>query len=1128
MTVPTEATLAHDAAEQLRIFRAAATLLASSLEFGQTLANVIEACLPALGDFGFFDVRIDGEVRRTVRAFEDPATEQFLGQTRWQYQDCAELNLCALSSGRAGMYTDIDDDWYRRVAQSPEHLAGLRRLAFNSMLTVPMYYGDELLGSLTLFMGRSRRNHTAADLEFVTQLAALAAPLVVNVRLLETQRRAETALRASEERLRLATEAASIGTWDLDIATGKLTWSESMYRLLGVAPADCTGSTADFARLLHPDDYADVSARARAAIRGLDGLVMDFRIVRPDGTLRWLTLRAQILRDASGWALRMLGALADITERMQSEERLRDLNARLEQRIETSNSERDRIWRMSQDILGVASFDGYFVSINPAATAILGWSEHEFLTVPFMDLIHPEHRAEFGGKLAELAAGKPLERYEVRALHRQGGFRWLSWTIVPEGGLIYGIGRDITELHKQREELLRASEARLQLALEVGGMGAWQWDLRTGVGLWWPGMDAVHGLPRGTPAMNIVDYADLIHPDDRAMVTRAVEQALGEGRGYRIEYRVVWPDRSVHWIEARSELALDEQGEPLQMAGVCVDITARKRTEQNLRFLARASAELADLVDIGSTLDKVVHLAVPAFADWCVVDLIDEQGDLKRVAVAHVDPTLAPLAYELHERFPADPVAQTGTWKIIKTGKASLTPEISEAMLRGGLADPAYADIMIRLGVRSYIGAPLTVRGKTLGAILFASADGGRRYGDEDVALAEDLGRRAAVAIENSNLYRTLRETDRRKDDFLAMLSHELRNPLAPIRAGADLLRMPIGEAAIRRTSDVISRQVDHMTGLIDDLLDVSRVTRGLVSLERAPVDLARVVHAAVEQARPLIEARRHTLRLPLDGGALLVEGDEKRLVQVLVNLLNNAAKYTPEGGQIEIEVDAQVPDAPDCAELRVRDNGTGMAPALARSAFDLFVQGERPSDRSQGGLGLGLALVKSLVELHAGSVRAYSKGAGLGSTFTVRLPLLRACAVPGTPQAPTTARLLPAAALSRVLVVDDNVDAAQMLAVLLQAAGHRTHVCHDARAALDWLAHERADVCLLDIGLPDIDGNALAAAIRRLPGKAPLLVAVTGYGQERDRDTALAAGFDHFLLKPINTAQLLALLSPA
>ncbi|MDO9217122.1 MAG: ATP-binding protein [Lacisediminimonas sp.] len=357
------------------------------------------------------------------------------------------------------------------------------------------------------------------------------------------------------------------------------------------------------------------------------------------------------------------------------------------------------------------------------------------------------------------------------------------------------------------------------------------------------------------------------------------------------------------------------------------------------------------------------------------------------------------------------------------------------------------------------------------------------------------------------------------------MLAHELRIPLAPISAAAELLQsMKFDESAVRETSAIITRQVGHMTALVDDLLDVSRVTRGLIKLKRIPVELGDIVADAIEQATPLIQARHHHLRLQLAPGNPMVTGDEMRLVQIVANLLNNAAKYTPEGGNILVRTEergAQV-------ILEVSDDGIGMAPTFALQVFDLFAQAERTSDRSLGGLGLGLALVKSLVELHGGTVTCHSEGIGCGSRFIVRLPRL-AERVRSLSRVGADGVAYPATRALRVLVVDDNVDAAAMLEMLLEALGHEVQVEHGSLAALKRAQATRFDVYLVDIGLPEMDGNQLVRLLRADPATAnALMIAVTGYGQQSDRARALDAGFDEHLVKPLDTKRLTAILAQA
>jgi PAS domain S-box-containing protein len=368
-----------------------------------------------------------------------------------------------------------------------------------------------------------------------------------------------------------------------------------------------------------------------------------------------------------------------------------------------------------------------------------------------------------------------------------------------------------------------------------------------------------------------------------------------------------------------------------------------------------------------------------------------------------------------------------------------------------------------------------------------------------------------------------LLQADRRKDEFLAMLAHELRNPLAPISAAADLLGTGrLNETRIKQTSGVIARQVKHMVGLVDDLLDVSRVTRGLAQLDKTKLDAKKILSDAVEQVRPLIEARGHRLAVHTPPESTFVLGDAKRLVQILANLLNNAAKYTPEGGNIVLGMEVSGGQI----RIAVTDNGVGMTPELKSRAFELFAQAARTSDRSQGGLGIGLALVKSLVALHGGSVCAHSEGLGHGSRFEVCLPHLaeeemalanaeshgQHVAVPRNPL--------------KMMVVDDNADAAEMLAMFIEAMGHRVIVEHSPHKAIQRARDEMPDVCLLDIGLPGMDGNELARRLKSQPETAQaLLIAVTGYGQEQDRELAMSAGFSHHFAKPVDSAKLTDLL---
>ena len=780
---------------------------------------------------------------------------------------------------------------------------------------------------------------------------------------------------------------------------------------------------------------------------------------------------------------------------------------------------------------------GRITSWNEGARRVLGWTAAEMCGEPVQRFFTPEDVADgvvdSEMRRAESDGCAIDERWHMR---KNGTRFWASGELLPlkdetTGGVtgFVKILRDRTEWQRrdsqlrQLNETLEASEARLQMALDVGGMGVWQCELKTQAVQWWPGMQAIHGLPADTQLLRMDDYYALVHPDDRERVTAAMREVIAKKRGSHIEYRIVWPDGSVHWLDIRSKSLMDLRGELWGLCGVCLDITDRKRVESDLQFLAEASTELAGLRDYQETLDRIAHLAVPHFADWCAVDMLGDGGALQRVAVAHVDPAKEQLARALHRRFPSDPtsIAEGGRWNVLRTGQAELMRDVTDDLLDSAIGDPEYRAALRTLGLRSYLGVPLSVRGKVLGVISFATAESRRRYTAQDQALAEDLARRAAVAVENATLLRALQDSDRAKDVFLATLAHELRNPLAPVWNGLSIIRHAPGNAArVQQVAEMIERQVGQLARLVDDLLDVSRITTGKIELKKETTELADVLRSALETSLPHIEAAHHklTVRLPEEPASL--EADPVRLAQVFSNLLNNAAKYTRPGGHIDVDAQAE----PQRLVVRVRDNGAGIAREMLGKVFSLFTQVTHPADRSQGGLGIGLSLVEGLVRLHGGTVEARSEGLDQGSEFVVCLP--RSC----RPLAPARAeaaahpdgRAPPASQRPRVLVVDDNHDAADTLAELLQMLGSEVAVAHDGASAVARTAQFKPDVVLLDIGLPDINGYEVARRIRALEGlHRPRLIALTGWGQEEDKKLAAQAGFDEHWTKPVDPQRL-------
>jgi signal transduction histidine kinase len=404
---------------------------------------------------------------------------------------------------------------------------------------------------------------------------------------------------------------------------------------------------------------------------------------------------------------------------------------------------------------------------------------------------------------------------------------------------------------------------------------------------------------------------------------------------------------------------------------------------QRLAFLAEASRILAASLDYQATLTHLARLVVPHLADWCAVDIVAEDGVPRRLAVAHIDPAKVTLAEELQRRYPDDRHAPHGVPQVLRTGCSDFMTEIPDSLLVSSAKGAEHLRILRDLGLKSYLCVPLRARGRTLGVISFVSAESGRHYGTNDVAFAEDLAHRAAVAIDNAQLYREAQEADRQKDHFLAILGHELRNPLSTISNALHILKQSAIEPSMVRHREIMQRQVKQLTRLTDDLLDITRISQGRVLLKPERLDLIQLVRESAEDCRAVQEEAGLTLSLEVPDGVIWVEGDPARLSQVVGNLLRNAAKFTDPGGRIMVRLELDG----EWAAVAVRDTGIGITAEMLPHVFDTFAQVEDSRHRSRGGLGLGLALVKGLVALHRGDVSAASDGPGHGSEFTVRLP---------------------------------------------------------------------------------------------------------------------------------------------
>ena len=550
---------------------------------------------------------------------------------------------------------------------------------------------------------------------------------------------------------------------------------------------------------------------------------------------------------------------------------------------------------------------------------------------------------------------------------------------------------------------------------------------------------------------------------------------------------------------------------------------AEEATRRSL-FLAEASTILSSSLDFATTLRGLARMVVPFLADLAGVTIAGEPGRPWHSELAWAnprDPALHTLALTGADA-PHDEL-RDAVDRVLATGQACKLEGIAIPYPGVNGTPPAAADADHRLVTAIIL--PLRARGRTLGALALAMGSSGRTYGPSELALAEDLAGRAAIALDNARLYQDIQEGDRRKDEFLAMLAHELRNPLAPIRNAVQVLRlMGLKEAPLLQARDMIDRQVTHMARLIDDLLDMSRLSRGKILLRKERLDLVHLVRATVEDYRGLLEKTGLTLEARLPDGPLHTFGDPTRLAQVLGNALHNANKFTDAGGHVLVEL-TRSDDARE-AVLSVRDTGIGMEPEVLARVFEAFNQADRSLDRSRGGLGLGLALVKGLVELHGGHVQIASPGPGQGTELTIRLPL-------GTqPAAEPKAETLSGDGLQsrKVLVIEDNPDVAESMRMLLALSGHHVEVAPTGAQGMERARDFRPEVVLCDLGLPGgMDGFAVARTMRQDPELASVyLIASTGYGQAEDQRRCHEAGFNAHLTKPVDFSELQRLLAAA
>jgi PAS domain S-box-containing protein len=730
----------------------------------------------------------------------------------------------------------------------------------------------------------------------------------------------------------------------------------------------------------------------------------------------------------------------------------------------------DVVYQMSGDWTVMQRLDGRDL-ISSSSTPIVGWMEKN---IPAFE------RARVQAAIDDAIAGKQKFELEHQVIRADGTLGWTHSRAVPildaAGNILewFGTASDVTR-RKQVEEDLQDIRSRMVTALEAGAIGTWAWDVQADRFFGDASVAHIFGVSHeavaGGPLAGVVEA---VHPDDRTRVGELVQAAVESGDRYEADYRVMLPGGAIRWVTARGQVERDAGGRAVRFPGVVIDVTERKLAEA---ALDRVTAD-------SERLRRLYETVLSATPDFVYVFSLDH-----RVLYANDS--------------------------LIKMWGRGRDGAIGKTFLEIGY-EPWHAEMHDR-----EIDQVRATKQPIRGEVPFTGTNGRRIYDYIFVPVIGADGEVEAVAgttrdvTDRKQAELALAESDRKKDEFIALLAHELRNPLAPIRNGLQIVRQARDSAVRERAQVMMDRQLAHMVRLIDDLLDVSRISRNKLELRRERVTLADVVESAVEAAQPVIDAAGHELFVTLPGRSVYLDADLTRLAQVLSNLLTNSAKYTERRGTIWLSAERK----DGVIEVMIKDTGIGIPREALPRIFDMFSQVDRSLERATGGLGIGLALVKGLTEMHGGTVVAMSEGEGRGSTFVVTLPTVLDEVAAVDERSPSGLSAGPA---RRVLVVDDNRDGAESLGMMLELAGHEVALAHDGVEAIERAAQFRPDVILMDVGMPRLNGLDATRQIRQQPwGRAATIIALTGWGQECDRDQSREAGCNGHLVKPVALEEL-------
>ncbi|MBD2205960.1 PAS domain S-box protein [Calothrix sp. FACHB-1219] len=910
--------------------------------------------------------------------------------------------IAELKQGKTIVVDDLATDPRTRGAGA----AAFAYIGIKSIVCVPLVKQGKFV-ALFVLDHISPRHWRAEEVALIEQIAE-------QTWLAVERSRAEEALRESEAHLQLALNFGRMGSWDWEVQTGALHWSEGHFTVLGLQPYECQPAYEVWASRVHPDDLATAEATLEQAMHQRKDYHHEYRLRWTDGSIHWVEARGQATYDSQGKPKNSIGVVIDITERKQAEqerERLLERERIARMQVETIQRQLATIFETSPVGMGLLDSQQRFIAINEALAQINGLTREQHLGYSIPQL--------FGESDPRLVA------------------------VFDE---IYNTGNRFISPNFAVNVPARSDRS--------------------------PGYYNVYYLPTTNAHHQVEDVLVYV-----------------------------------------------------------VDVTERVRLERDQRFLGEASAVLASSLDYQTTLERVAQLAVPELADWCTVHIVKEDGCIEQIAVAHADPGKLQWAEEIRCKYPLNPDDPRGAALTLRTGESQLVTDIPDELLVQAARNPEHLEILRSVGFKAFMSVPLRTQNRIFGVISFISAESGQVYDQGNLQLAEELAHRASLAIDNAQLYRRAQSdrakaeaTNRIKDEFLAVLSHELRSPLNPILGWTKLLRsQQLNPAKIDQALETIERNAKLQAQLIEDLLDVSRILQGKMSLNVSPVNLAATIEAANETVRLAAEAKNIHIQTILNPISGTVSGDTNRLQQVIWNLLANAVKFTPPGGEVEVELQ----QVGMYAQIQVTDTGIGISREFLPYVFEYFRQEDGATTRKFGGLGLGLAIVRHLTELHGGTVFADSPGQNMGATFTVKLPLN----VVESDLSGDASNLQTAIDLNgmQILVVDDDADMRDLAEFILTQAGAQVTTADSALQVLTLLQQSLPDLLISDIGMPEMDGYCLIRQIRQYPpqqgGNLPA-IALSAYAGEINQQQALQAGFQQHIPKPIDPDELVRIIA--